>query len=294
VLDLLLASMDAKPRLPVECPERMDMVGGASCAAKLSLPQEDFYEWRGERPTSAGPVTRITAHTAISNATLRVREGQFFTAEVIERGAEFEGEIWCEMDPGGEAARWLTGEERLVTIGRGATRGQGWARLQVSFAQGHQPGEPERRKEGEQRLRDLNEVFKSDGKVVFTCTLLSPCVALDDWLNGRPYLTAADVEEAAGETGTLAGYELAAWYSRTETVSGWNSAAGLPKADTAAIAAGSAFVFQKNVAKQERENEFRRLAGIFCKVQRGIGERWEEGFGELEFCDEFHVRQRVL
>jgi hypothetical protein len=65
----------------------------------------------------------------------------------------------------------------------------------------------------------------------------------------------------------------------------------MPKPDAAAIAAGSAFLFRKQINEAEREREYDALAPALAAVT-GIGERWEEGMGEAAFCDDFHIHQR--
>lgn len=142
-----------------------------------------------------------------------------------------------------------------------------------------------------ERLAALNGAFGDAGTAVFSCTVLSPAVVYDKWLLSRSCLCAKDIEDAAGEPGSLTGYDLAACYSRMTTLSGWNAQAQLPKADVWAICAGSAFLFKKSV--NEIEGELNRLAGVLAKAESGIGERWEEGLGEAVFCHRFHVERRV-
>lgn len=122
---------------------------------------------------------------------------------------------------------------------------------------------------------------------MFSCTLNSAAIVLDEWLMSRSYLKA---EDFVAEAGALSGYELIAWRARTTAISGWNAAAKLPKPEVMAIAAGSAFLFGRSEDCIERQNEYVRLARLFARLeQRGVGERLEQGFGEVSFCDRFHT-----
>jgi hypothetical protein len=233
-------------------------------------------------PEISQPKVRICAHTAIDGALLLPRPGQFFSSEIVEAGTRFEGEVWLK-DP---ALRVEFDQPRLLAIGRGATRGQGLATLEARLPL---PTEANLR----ERLALLNRKFEPKGLVAFTCTLRSACLVFDEWLCARSYLTPADVAEAAGAPpAELETYRLTAWFSRMTTIGGWNARASLPKGDINALAPGSAFLFTRSVAAGERDAEMDRLAGLLAACETGIGERWEEGFGEAVFCDPFHYALR--
>jgi hypothetical protein len=219
---------------------------------------------------------RITAHTAISNYTLRIQPEQFFSTEVLERNQTFRGFLTCRED----VAPSLLGK-REVLVGRGATRGQGFAEIHIQDARPNTPDFAARLR------RDMEP-----GRLAFTVTLLSPCVLYDKYLCARPYLEAEDISAAGGQSGALKGFDLVRSFCRLVTISGWNSQASLPKSDVVAIAPGSAFLFEKAFAPGEREGELARVAGVLEKAVHGIGERWADGFGEVSFQDKFHWEHR--
>jgi|HubBroStandDraft_1064217.scaffolds.fasta_scaffold08776_2 CRISPR-associated protein Csx10 len=255
-----------------------------ACDAKLALPQ-GFFVWNRDlaAPEPSRPMVRIVAHTAIDGAVLLPRPGQFFSSEVVEGGTQFEGEIWLK-DP---ALKAEFDHPRQLAIGRGATRGQGLAKLEFH------PPPPPSEANLRQRVAGLNGRFESTGLVAFTCTLRSACLVYDDWLCARSYLLPSDIGEAASvPPGELEAYRLTAWFSRMITIGGWNARASLPKGDIHALAPGSAFLFTRSVAPRERDAEMDRLACILAACETGIGERWEEGFGEAVFCDPFHYALR--
>jgi len=267
--------------LPLECTFGLE---GKACGSKLALPPGFFLWKRGVPaiPQASQPNVRITAHTAIDGAVLLPRPGQFFSSEVVEAGTRFEGELWLK-DP---ALKAEFDQPRLLAIGRGTTRGQGLATLEIRPPL---PSEANLR----ERLARLNSRFEPKGLIAFTCTLRSACLVYDEWLCARSYLTPMDIAEAAGAPPSeLEGYRLTAWFSRMTTIGGWNARASLPKGDIHTVAPGSAFLFTRSVAAGEREREMDRLASLLDACETGIGERWEEGLGEAVFCDPFHYALR--
>jgi hypothetical protein len=76
--------------------------------------------------------------------------------------------------------------------------------------------------------------------------------------------------------------------NRVTDIAGWNAAAQMPKPEVRAIAPGSAFLFCRGgIANPEQE--YARLAeALSAAEQEGVGERVEEGFGEIAFCLPFH------
>jgi hypothetical protein len=252
------------------------------CGAKLDHP-DGYFKWEAAKIAQAKSVSsRVLTHTAISNSLLRVRQEQFFSNEALEAGQSCEGELWAEP-AADKAIRELFAGARIVTIGRGRTRGMGIAELSCTERES-----PDRTNDIKNRLTELNRTFGSPDHIVFTATMLSACVVFDRWLFSRPQLGPADIDPG------LAGYTLKAAYSRMTTLSGWNAQAGLPKPDIAAIAPGACFLFAKEVARSEKTGELDRLAGVLAPYGKSLGEYWEEGLGEVEYCSPFHFNRAVL
>ena len=280
VRDLLLLRFLGQT-LPRECKDETGF--GKRCDSKLT-PHEGFVSIGDfDRPERKDPDVRVTAHTAISNATLRVRDEQFYSSMALERRTAFVGSAWA-LDTSAETAfEGACASSPWFALGRGRTRGQGHALLTID-------GTHSAPTVASEEIALMNRPFVGRQCLVFTVTLASPCIVYDKWGLSRPYLLAEDIAEAAGlDAGELAGYELKDWFSRAVRIGGWNAQAGLPKADVSAIAAGSAFLFSRPFTGDDvaREGEYNRLAGIFARVS-GIGEKWSEGFGEAVFCDPIH------
>jgi CRISPR-associated protein Csx10 len=279
-VDLLLAAglklAGEAVKLPLECKE---------CEQKLKRP-EGHYRAASDRPATETPRTRLTAHTAISNATLTVRHEQFFTTETIEHGQFFRGSLTVEPEAETALREWL-GESKLpLILGRGGTRGQGRASVEIEAED--ETGQAE---ELERRLWEFNDAWGRPDEIAFSCTLQSACLVHDQWLCSRPFLEPGDIAEAAGEA--LDDYQPLARFSRLDALSGWHAAAALPKGDEAAISPGASFLFVRKARNGDREPEIKRLAVLLWKAGQGIGERWEEGLGEAVFCDPFHIQWRL-
>ena len=223
---------------------------------------------------------RVVTHSAISNSLLCVRQEQFFSQEVLDPGQSFEGELWAEPTAQDLVAGMC--RTRTIQIGRGGTRGMGLADLTINPKDA--PADPIGEIRG--RLQNVNQACDIPGHVVFTATLHSPCAVFDEWLFGRPQLRATDLDPKLGD------YRVWASYSRTVRISGWNGQAQLPKPDIDAIAPGSCFLFGRELSKAAAPAEVERLAPILAREGTGLGEYWEEGFGEVEFCWPFHFMKK--
>jgi len=278
---LLLRELGAK--LPRTCGRLV--AGGLKCTAKLT-PHDGLVRLENGRPTEKDPPIRVVAHTAISNETLRVREEQFYTATAVERGTVFRGEVWVKDTATAVVFERTCAASAWLTLGRGRTRGHGHGKLQVQ-------GIGDARTDVLEKLEGLNVPFAERNQAGFTVTLDSPCLVFNEWGLSRPFLTPADIAEAAGRPASeLTDYELADWHSRFVAIGGWNAQAGLPKSEVLAIAPGSAFLFRRNLGSASRAEEYNRLAAILGDAAEGIGEKWAEGYGQARFCDSIHWKER--
>ena len=115
------------------------------------------------------------------------------------------------------------------------------------------------------------------GKQVVSITLLSPAIVVDEFLRSRSWIEPEDV-------GLSGDWAQAAWFSELVCISGWHAAAGMPRNEDWALAAGSCFLFA-GTGTQDLTEWMGELE------ENGIGERRDQGFGEVRCCDEFHARQ---
>ena len=250
------------------------------CGAKRR-PLDGFYQATTRGFANVDLKRRRIAHTQIHPEFLRAMTGQFHTSTVLPEELRLEGFIWAE-DEAAAYLEALVGEERVLYVGRGRSRGQG----RVSVRLREETPEPAER--STKRIRDFNyeahTIYPALGsKVLFSCSLLSGAILLNEWLMARSMVEPSDLRCDS------AGYRPMAAFLRTETLAGWNAGAGFPRSEVEMVAPGSCFLFGHEMAGGERELEYARLAGTLAEVEaQGIGERREEGFGEVAFCEPIH------
>jgi CRISPR-associated protein Csx10 len=118
---------------------------------------------------------------------------------------------------------------------------------------------------------------------IFTVNLLSDAILLEDgWLPTNQL--SANVLAAL----TRIKATLVRAFATTSTAGGWNVSWQRPKPTALATAMGSLFVFQ--AAAPLTQEQYARLAAL---QYQGIGERRQEGYGQIRICDEFHLTQEA-
>jgi CRISPR-associated protein Csx10 len=90
--------------------------------------------------------------------------------------------------------------------------------------------------------------------------------------------------ELLGEAGQ--GAVLVRSYAAMEHRGGWNSAWGLPKDTEPAVRAGGVYLYQV----PNDTDLSGRLEALRALEKSGVGERRQEGFGQVRVCDPFHVK----
>ncbi|MGQ9926486.1 MAG: type III-B CRISPR module-associated Cmr3 family protein [Chloroflexaceae bacterium] len=114
---------------------------------------------------------------------------------------------------------------------------------------------------------------------IFTVNLLADAILLEDgWLPTQE-LSAEQLRALTGIEATL----LRA-FTTTRTIGGWHVLWQRPKPTSVAVAMGGVYVFQTD--RPLSEEECKRLARLQLD---GIGERRNEGYGQVRVCDEFHL-----
>jgi CRISPR-associated protein Csx10 len=271
---------------PRECPVVVGKDGERVLRCKWKFePPKGYYRYKRVNESSPFQYCREEvrshrlAHSQIDPEFLKARPGQFHSSQLLDPEQTFQGFFYAR-DLGEETLKAFIKAGRTLYVGRGRSRGQGRVRLSLYEEAGRSV---ERMRE---KIRTLNEAASRfgefQGKVVFSCTLDSAALVYDRWLLSRSFLEAADL------LAELDGYGLAASFRRVADLSGWHAKGGLPKAETKVIAAGSCFLFQCD-APADREAEYEKLAQAFVELEeRGIGERLDEGLGEVTFCRTLH------
>jgi CRISPR-associated protein Csx10 len=116
-------------------------------------------------------------------------------------------------------------------------------------------------------------------RTIFTVNLLSDAILLKDgWLPTQA-LSATMLKELTGIDAIL----LRA-FTTTLTVGGWATLWQRPKATALAVGMGSVYLFQSKQPLTTAEYLQLELLQL-----DGIGERRQEGYGQIRICDEFHL-----
>lgn len=142
----------------------------------------------------------------------------------------------------------------------------------------------ERFREQAKRYKQLGgEEWMVGEPSIFTVNLLSDAILLDQGWLPTQQLSAAELRQAAGLEAELT---LLRAFTVTKTVAGWHTTWQQPKPAHLAIGMGSVFIFQASAPLSN--DDCAKLAAL---QQHGIGERRQEGYGQIRICDEFHSRE---
>ncbi len=114
---------------------------------------------------------------------------------------------------------------------------------------------------------------------VFTVNLISDAILLrDGWLPTQE-LSAEMLRDATGIEA-----RLVRSFTTTRVVGGWHALWQRPKMSHVAVRFGSLYVFEAQ--RPLTDNDYKALERLECD---GIGERRQEGFGQVRICDDFHL-----
>jgi CRISPR-associated protein Csx10 len=226
------------------------------------------------------PKQSRVAHSAINPELLTSATAQLFSTRSLNEGQVFRGRI-VAAETATPHLNSLFAQRSRFRFGRAKTRGMGAVDLRIAPLGSEFTEDPSRIAA---RLENMQTTAaqiagRLAGKTVVTVTLQTPALVWDDFLLAPEWLSPVDV--LLNETD---GWKLAAWFSETAAISGWHAAAGVPKTEVFALQAGSCFAFAKTGPANTG-----LLAQWAARIQRGgIGERTQEGFGEVVVCHQIH------
>ncbi|MCS7158654.1 MAG: CRISPR-associated RAMP protein Csx10 [Blastocatellia bacterium] len=251
------------------CGGRMERVGG-------------FYANLPEGWTKVSVPQGVQTKVALSRYRRAAQEQMLYRVAALRPQVSFVGRIWTDDDSVIDTLR-----EAVEHIGVGAltTRGFGAARLreakQVSL-----PSLAERLREFNEKLgevwRDLADLARQVGNAVpdepsgtyFSVDLLAPAVLNDT--QGLPTLKLC----LRGPDGSW--LEPIWWATQPTFVGGFSTAWGLPKPTALGSAPGSVYVFRSELPEAQLVSWLENLEA------HGVGQRTDEGLGEILVCHPFH------
>jgi CRISPR-associated protein Csx10 len=238
--------------------------------------------------------THRMGRAAINRWRWTAEEGMLYAVEAINEGTTFLGRVDIAPDcPEELAEKGLSLFRKVKKIGGQATRGLGGIRIaiQEDLRQSDATSEQVR-----QRITDFNQAIEtqrggSSNGCYFTIGLQSDAILRGRY--GEPLLkleghflrrclrqSQSGLDETAFEQAQV---KLVRAYTGACYRSGWSTGFSLPKEVEVATEKGSVFLFHVN-----------SLDEAFCHFlteleQSGIGEKREEGCGNLIICDPFHL-----
>jgi len=250
-----------------QCKGRMERVSG-------------FYAHLPEGWRKVNPEAAMQTKVALSRRRHAAQEAMLYRVIALRPTGTFMGRLWLEDDTDLELLK-----QAVANLGVGAltTRGFGRAQLQekeISF--------PSVRKRLEQFNQCLQKVWQDLAALTkqvsdsvpevpedfyFSVDLLAPAILHDP--QGLPTLKLH--LHLDGEP-----LEPVFWATQSTFVGGWSTAWGLPKPTHLGAAMGSVYVFRTDKSLDELVVLLETLEA------QGVGDRTDEGLGEILICHPFH------
>ena len=268
------------------------------------VPFGGFYETDGTgifRTASAG--ARLISRTAMDSHLGAAKGGALYTVQAVNENQAFSGFLELDSSLAKLVKEALDGAR--LRLGSDRTRGLGDVRVTslIPVEEAHL----RLRKPVEDRLAAFTESLEEAGGLepamrreaglegedwlVFPLTLYSGAVVTDEYLRHQTYLDAGALRMAARcwpDSGPRwpDDLRLVRAFTSTSLRAGWNSAHGLPKPRDLVIDRGAVFVFA--APEDERDT----IVSCLQQLERsGVGQRRDEGFGQIIVCHPFHLQK---
>ena len=203
--------------------------------------------------------------------------GTIFQYEAIQAGQTFQGAVLGSQSELADLQKWLR-DGSLIRVGRSRSAQYGETKFEWI-------GKIEKLCKHAEWNGFLSQSPPPNLGARLIITTLSPMLTVNDL--GHPDVN-FPVQELAAVLGLKASdLTLSSSYTRTETISGYNSHLRLPKQQGPAIGAGSVFEFK--LPKSHNETDQKRL----LKLERnGLGLRKNEGYGRIAVNRQDNIRLR--
>jgi CRISPR-associated protein Csx10 len=180
-----------------------------------------------------------------------------------------------------------------MRLGGSASRGLGQVSLEASLGEVNADPLPQRIEAFNTKLQERWALWNAFGmpdpdplkdRLFFTIDLQAAAIFTENWRRTM-VLSATMLGQFIGIS--LDDIKLEMAYSSYDYRSGWNAAWGLPKDVELVTKSGGVFLY--SIPKSESDHWYEPLA----KLERwGVGDRANEGFGQIRVCDEFHQVMR--
>ncbi len=251
---------------------------------------QPFSAYRDSAYTRLPLRKRLIARTAIDPERGTARDQQLYTFEVLETGQIFSGQIVGDNDAIVELEQGVLRRNQQLTLGQGRSRGMG--SVTIEEVEEREAATDERATLREQIEHFNTRLSGSDqqSEVLLPVTLESDLLLRDYYL-----LPSSDPQPAQ----TLGRYQPGApaslqieWRGILQSarwIGGWDELRRLPCSPQLAVQMGSVWTFRVGRAELDPALDW------WIKVaQQGLGERCNEGFGQIRLCHPFHLAEGSL
>lgn len=270
-----------------------------TCDQLLDHFTDSFY-WRGytsEAIGKSGIESGLVTRTGISRGRGAVQEEILYNRKVLKENQTFwgtlafsDGTIWKNFQQFLEEAS----HHEMLYLGNNRTRGLGKViQQECSLIKPNQTVD-DVKKTIEQRVNAFTSKMQDiAGKenihlshtLYIPITLQSHAILRESPTRYRTVLDETYFKQMWG----LHGFELVYQSASTSRIMGWNAVLGLPKVTEIGIKMGSVFLL--GYTGTPDDTLWQALANI---ENNGIGERRQEGFGEVTIADPFHMEVQPL
>ena len=247
----------------------------AACGNEVKGVREKFFSLRKLKPEHFVPEQQSEMHIRVDPASGRVEEGQLFEYEALKAGQFFTGEMICTDEDAWELLQALTDlEEEMpvsLRLGKATRRGYGKVTLWLERRDDNEPQVWIQQSIGERVDANMDEL---------TLTLLTDAIITDTW--GR-FATGFEDGWLSRELGFKVKVVEGRDFAAAHLVDGFNAHLRLPRWRDVALVAGSTVRLQI-----EKPSEAGLLTVLARIEHKGIGQRRNEGYGQVAFNHPIH------
>ncbi len=253
-----------------------------------TMPWPGYCAWNDDEPALV-PVRVDTALEGRPTPPGRARRQMITVRQTLQPDQRFAGIVTFPNDETATLATQLLAlQDNRLWVGAGRSRGLGEVVVEAAPAQaGTTAGRLEGLAATLARYCDQAGAQVPESQTYATLTLRSAALLRDAFGRWQPTIGA---ESLSTWTGLPAGaIQVRQSYLDSAWIEGWNAALGQPKPDARAIVAGSCWLLRvAGVPASEVLVALERLEA------EGIGERRQEGFGQVSVCDRLHWQAQEL
>lgn len=252
------------------------------------MPWSGYFAWNDNAPALV-PVDLGSAFEGRPSLPGRAQQRMVTVRQTLQPEQRFAGVVtFPDEETATLAAQLLALQNNRLWVGAGRSRGLGEVVVEATPAQaGSTAGRLEGLAATLARYCSQAGAQAPEGQTYATLTLRSAALLTDAFGRWQPTISA---ESLSNWTGLPAGaIQVRQSYLDVAWVEGWNAALGLPKPDARAIVAGSCWLL-----RVEGVPAVDVLAALERLESDGVGERRQEGFGQVSVCDRLHWQVQEL